>query len=111
MLLAADMGPGFVAVLAGVGGVASMADLLALRDTGVIAGAISGRALYDGAIDLKQALIALGGPHQFAAWNVLAHRHSCHGPWAASSNPCRIAASIALLSNAIGSGVGISEGA
>ena len=41
------------------GGVSSMADLLALRDTGVIAGAISGRALYDGAIDLRVALLAL----------------------------------------------------
>ena len=41
------------------GGVASLADLLALRDTGVIAGAISGRALYDGAIDLTAALVAL----------------------------------------------------
>jgi phosphoribosylformimino-5-aminoimidazole carboxamide ribotide isomerase len=41
------------------GGVSSMADLLALRDTGVIAGAISGRALYDGAIDLTQAIAAL----------------------------------------------------
>ncbi len=43
------------------GGVSSMADLMALRDTGVIAGAISGRALYDGAIDLKAALTALRG--------------------------------------------------
>ncbi|WP_413869185.1 1-(5-phosphoribosyl)-5-[(5-phosphoribosylamino)methylideneamino]imidazole-4-carboxamide isomerase [Albidovulum sp.] len=43
------------------GGVASLADLIALRDTGVIAGAISGRALYDGAIDLRQALFALAG--------------------------------------------------
>jgi phosphoribosylformimino-5-aminoimidazole carboxamide ribotide isomerase len=41
------------------GGVAAMADLLALRDTGVIAGAISGRALYDGTIDLEAALRAL----------------------------------------------------
>jgi phosphoribosylformimino-5-aminoimidazole carboxamide ribotide isomerase len=41
------------------GGVSSMADLVALRDTGVIAGAISGRALYDGAIDLTQAIRAL----------------------------------------------------
>jgi len=41
------------------GGVASLADLLALRDTGVIAGAISGRALYDGALDLAAALRAL----------------------------------------------------
>ncbi|MFD1913475.1 1-(5-phosphoribosyl)-5-[(5-phosphoribosylamino)methylideneamino]imidazole-4-carboxamide isomerase [Halodurantibacterium flavum] len=43
------------------GGVSSMADLLALRDTGVISGAISGRALYDGAIDLAAALAALKG--------------------------------------------------
>jgi phosphoribosylformimino-5-aminoimidazole carboxamide ribotide isomerase len=42
------------------GGVSSLADLRALRDTGVIAGAISGRALYDGAIDLAEALAALG---------------------------------------------------
>ncbi|MFT5742653.1 MAG: phosphoribosylformimino-5-aminoimidazole carboxamide ribotide isomerase [Paracoccaceae bacterium] len=41
------------------GGVSSLGDLTALRDTGVIAGAISGRALYDGAIDLTQALAAL----------------------------------------------------
>jgi len=42
------------------GGVASLTDLLALRDTGAIAGAITGRALYDGAIDLVEALAALG---------------------------------------------------
>ncbi len=41
------------------GGVSRMSDLTALRDTGVIAGAISGRALYDGAIDLNEALRAL----------------------------------------------------
>lgn len=41
------------------GGISSLADLLALRDTGRIAGAISGRALYDGAIDLGAALAAL----------------------------------------------------
>ena len=41
------------------GGVASLGDLTALRDTGVIAGAISGRALYDGAIDLTEALALL----------------------------------------------------
>ncbi len=41
------------------GGVSSMTDLERLRDTGVISGAISGRALYDGAIDLGQALAAL----------------------------------------------------
>lgn len=43
------------------GGVASLADLTALRDTQVIAGAISGRALYDGALDLAEALAALVG--------------------------------------------------
>ncbi len=41
------------------GGVSSMADLTALQATGVIAGAISGRALYDGAIDLAKALAVL----------------------------------------------------
>ena len=41
------------------GGVSSLADLIALRDTGQIAGAISGRALYDGTIDLRAALTAL----------------------------------------------------
>jgi phosphoribosylformimino-5-aminoimidazole carboxamide ribotide isomerase len=41
------------------GGVSSMADLIALKATGNIAGAISGRALYDGAIDLAAALAAL----------------------------------------------------
>jgi phosphoribosylformimino-5-aminoimidazole carboxamide ribotide isomerase len=41
------------------GGVASLDDLIRLRDTDVIAGAISGRALYDGAIDLAEALMAL----------------------------------------------------
>lgn len=41
------------------GGVSSMQDLTALADTRVIAGAISGRALYDGALDLGQALEAL----------------------------------------------------
>ncbi|MCR9067661.1 MAG: 1-(5-phosphoribosyl)-5-[(5-phosphoribosylamino)methylideneamino]imidazole-4-carboxamide isomerase [Rhodobacteraceae bacterium] len=43
------------------GGVASLDDLVALKDTGVIAGAISGRALYDGAIDLATALETLAG--------------------------------------------------
>jgi phosphoribosylformimino-5-aminoimidazole carboxamide ribotide isomerase len=41
------------------GGVSRLSDLIALRDTGVIAGAISGRALYDGALDLSAALAAL----------------------------------------------------
>ncbi|WP_415402461.1 1-(5-phosphoribosyl)-5-[(5-phosphoribosylamino)methylideneamino]imidazole-4-carboxamide isomerase [Tateyamaria sp. SN3-11] len=43
------------------GGVSSLGDLTALKATGVIAGAISGRALYDGAIDLGAALSALKG--------------------------------------------------
>jgi phosphoribosylformimino-5-aminoimidazole carboxamide ribotide isomerase len=43
------------------GGVSSLADLTRLRDTGVIAGAISGRAIYDGALDLGAALAALKG--------------------------------------------------
>lgn len=41
------------------GGVSSMEDLTTLKDTGVISGAISGRALYDGAIDLRAALALL----------------------------------------------------
>ena len=42
------------------GGVSSMADIEALRDCGApLNGAISGRALYDGALDLKQAIAAL----------------------------------------------------
>ena len=41
------------------GGVSSMDDLTALKATGVISGAISGRALYDGAIDLRKALSSL----------------------------------------------------
>jgi phosphoribosylformimino-5-aminoimidazole carboxamide ribotide isomerase len=43
------------------GGVSSLADLTALKATGVIAGAISGRALYDGAIDLGAAIALLRG--------------------------------------------------
>lgn len=41
------------------GGVSSLSDLMALKATGAISGAISGRALYDGAIDLAEALAAL----------------------------------------------------
>ena len=41
------------------GGVSSLDDLIALKNTNVIEGAISGRALYDGAIDLATALSAL----------------------------------------------------
>ena len=43
------------------GGVSSIGDLERLRATGTIAGAISGRALYDGAIDLSEALTLLRG--------------------------------------------------
>lgn len=44
------------------GGVSSLDDLKALRDCGApLNGAISGRALYDGAIDLAEALAALKG--------------------------------------------------
>ncbi|MDF1715797.1 MAG: 1-(5-phosphoribosyl)-5-[(5-phosphoribosylamino)methylideneamino]imidazole-4-carboxamide isomerase [Antarcticimicrobium sp.] len=44
------------------GGVSSIADLVALRDCGAaLNGAISGRALYDRAIDLKEALTVLRG--------------------------------------------------
>jgi phosphoribosylformimino-5-aminoimidazole carboxamide ribotide isomerase len=42
------------------GGVSSLGDLTALKATGVISGAISGRALYEGAIDLEVALKTLG---------------------------------------------------
>jgi phosphoribosylformimino-5-aminoimidazole carboxamide ribotide isomerase len=42
------------------GGVSSVKDLIALRDCGAdLNGAISGRALYDGAIDLAEALSIL----------------------------------------------------
>lgn len=42
------------------GGVSSLADLIALRDCGVpLDGAISGRALYDGKLDLREGLAAL----------------------------------------------------
>ena len=44
------------------GGVSSLDDLRALRDCGAkLDGAISGRALYDGAIDLAEALKVLKG--------------------------------------------------
>ncbi|NIZ11194.1 1-(5-phosphoribosyl)-5-[(5-phosphoribosylamino)methylideneamino]imidazole-4-carboxamide isomerase [Pseudooceanicola sp. HF7] len=44
------------------GGVSSLADLRALKDCGApLNGAISGRALYDGAIDLADALAILKG--------------------------------------------------
>ncbi len=44
------------------GGVSSLADLKALRDCGApLNGAISGRALYDGAIDLYEALAVMAG--------------------------------------------------
>ncbi|WP_425098841.1 1-(5-phosphoribosyl)-5-[(5-phosphoribosylamino)methylideneamino]imidazole-4-carboxamide isomerase [Tropicibacter sp. S64] len=44
------------------GGVSSLKDLKALRDCGAsLNGAISGRALYDGALDLKEAVKLLRG--------------------------------------------------
>ena len=44
------------------GGVSSLEDLVALRDCGAtLDGAISGRALYDGALDLRAALATLKG--------------------------------------------------
>ncbi|WP_290691058.1 MULTISPECIES: 1-(5-phosphoribosyl)-5-[(5-phosphoribosylamino)methylideneamino]imidazole-4-carboxamide isomerase [unclassified Haematobacter] len=44
------------------GGVSSIADLVALKGSGApLNGAISGRALYDGAIDLGEALAVLKG--------------------------------------------------
>lgn len=44
------------------GGVSSLADLKALKTCGApLNGAISGRALYDGAIDLKEALALMKG--------------------------------------------------
>ncbi len=44
------------------GGVSSLDDLIALKNCGAaLNGAISGRALYDGAIDLAQALAVLRG--------------------------------------------------
>ena len=44
------------------GGISSIADLIDLKSTGVISGAISGRALYDGAIDLKEAITTMNQP-------------------------------------------------
>jgi phosphoribosylformimino-5-aminoimidazole carboxamide ribotide isomerase len=41
------------------GGVSSLDDLRTLKETGVIAGAISGRALYEGKLDLGAALAML----------------------------------------------------
>jgi phosphoribosylformimino-5-aminoimidazole carboxamide ribotide isomerase len=43
------------------GGVASLDDIVALRETGVVSGVISGRALYEGAIDLAAALRVCSG--------------------------------------------------
>ena len=41
------------------GGVSSLDDLKTLKATNIISGAISGRALYDGEIELSEALLAL----------------------------------------------------
>jgi phosphoribosylformimino-5-aminoimidazole carboxamide ribotide isomerase len=46
------------------GGVSSLKDLIALRNAVGISGVISGRALYDGAIDLGEALEVLRTPPQ-----------------------------------------------
>jgi len=56
----ADLARAVVIPVIASGGVSSLADLIALRDCGVaLDGAISGRALYDGALDLAQALTTL----------------------------------------------------
>ncbi|MED5518856.1 MAG: HisA/HisF-related TIM barrel protein, partial [Pseudomonadota bacterium] len=51
------------------GGVAGLADLAALKAAGErgIAGVISGRALYDGRLDLAAAIAALAAPGEAAA--------------------------------------------
>ncbi len=49
------------------GGVSSLDDLIALAGEKVIAGAIVGRALYDGRVDLREALAALPSPAGAAA--------------------------------------------
>lgn len=49
------------------GGVSSLDDLIALAGQKVIAGAIVGRALYDGRVDLREALAALPSPAEAAA--------------------------------------------
>ena len=41
------------------GGVSSLEDLMRIKNSGGVAGAISGRALYDGRIDLAEAIKAL----------------------------------------------------
>jgi len=49
------------------GGVSSLDDLIALAGEKVIAGAIVGRALYDGRVNLADALAALPSPAEAAA--------------------------------------------
>jgi phosphoribosylformimino-5-aminoimidazole carboxamide ribotide isomerase len=58
-LLAAGVGLGLGRVLAS-GGISSTADLLAVRAAGA-AGAIVGRAIYEGRLDLRDALATLAG--------------------------------------------------
>ena len=41
------------------GGVASVDDLIALRNTGVITGVITGKAIYEGRFTVREALGAL----------------------------------------------------
>jgi phosphoribosylformimino-5-aminoimidazole carboxamide ribotide isomerase len=59
-LLARLVGRGHGGMVASAG-IASLADLIAVRDLGCV-GAIVGRALYEGRIDLAGALAALAGP-------------------------------------------------
>ena len=47
---------GLARVILGTVAVSSLIDLQAIKDVGTISGAISGRAIYDGAIDLEKAI-------------------------------------------------------
>jgi phosphoribosylformimino-5-aminoimidazole carboxamide ribotide isomerase len=49
------------------GGVSSLDDLISLAGEKVIAGAIVGRALYDGRVDLREAIAALPSPADVAS--------------------------------------------
>jgi len=57
----ADLAAAVTVPVIASGGVSSLDDLRSLKATGRIAGAISGRALYDGAIDLGEALAVCRG--------------------------------------------------
>ena len=58
-IISGHMGAESRASMSEAWGGAAVYDWYGVGDTGVIAGAISGRALYDGAIDLKAAVAAL----------------------------------------------------